>query len=165
MTGRIVWFTGLPASGKSTLAERLRARLVQRGTCAVILDSDAIRGALGASIYTPAARDAFYLALGELALVIARQGVIVLVAATAPRRTHRDHVRDRGFPILEVWVTADAATCASRDVKGLYAAAGRGELATLPGAGATFEPPVHADLTATGGMDDAALAELEQLLA
>ena len=165
MTGRIVWFTGLPASGKSTLAERLRARLSRRGTPVVILDGDAIRAALGATSYTPAARDEFYRILGELALVLARQALVVLVAATAPRRAHRAHVRDRGFPVLEVWVAADAAICATRDFKGLYAAADRGELATLPGAGVAFEPPLRADLTATGGMDDAALAELEQLLA
>jgi adenylylsulfate kinase len=165
VTGLIIWFTGLPASGKSTLAERLRARLVQRRAAAVVLDSDAIRTALGASSYTSAARDEFYRILGELALVLARQNLVVLVAATAPRRSHREHVRDRGIPVLEVWVNADATTCATRDFKGLYAAADRGELVALPGTGVEFEAPLEPDVTATGGMDDAALADLEQRVA
>lgn len=152
--GTVVWFTGLPASGKTTLATRVRAVLVD--PC-VLLDSDEVRDALGATGYAGDERDAFYHALGGLAALLARQGFVVLVAATAPRRAHRDHARAHAPRFVEVWVNADAAECAARDVKGLYAKAGRGEAPDLPGVGAPYEPPRAPDVIAGGGDDLAAV--------
>ncbi|MEP6860333.1 MAG: adenylyl-sulfate kinase [Deltaproteobacteria bacterium] len=164
MTGAIVWFTGLPASGKTTLAERLRARLSEHGRTAIVLDGDVMRGVLDARAYDGANRDAFYRTLGALAAVIAAQGAIVLVPATAPRREHRDTARNSGPRFLEVWVDAPLAECEARDFKQLYARAHRGELADVPGGGALFEPPEHPDVIAHGGHDEAVLASLEALL-
>ncbi|HVK88157.1 MAG TPA: adenylyl-sulfate kinase, partial [Kofleriaceae bacterium] len=96
--GAVVWFTGLPASGKTTLATRVRAAIVD--PC-VLLDSDEVRDALGATGYSGTERDAFYHALGGLAALLARQGLLVLVAATAPRRAHRDHARARAPRFVE----------------------------------------------------------------
>ena len=165
MSPTIIWFTGLPASGKSTLAERTRDALAATGRAAVVLDSDVVRDCIGASSYAADARDAFYRALAGLAAMIARQGVIALIAATAPRRAHRDAARIPGTRLVEVWVRATLAECEARDVKQLYARARAGELDALPGIGVAFEPPEHADVIATGGRDDSALAAITRLVA
>ena len=153
----VVWITGLPSSGKSTLARHLRE--VVGG---VVLDSDEVRDVLGDRDY--AGRDAFYRALAGLAALIARQDTIAIVAATAPLRRHRDVARALAPRFLEVYVDTPLAECERRDTKGLYAAARRGEVTALPGAGATFEPPVAPDVVAHGGDDDAAIAAISTTL-
>jgi adenylylsulfate kinase len=156
--GIVVWFTGLPASGKSTLAWRLRDRL--RGS-PVVLDSDELRDVLGAASYASSDRDAFYGALARLAALLARQGHVVLVAATAARRAYRDAARALAPRFVEVWVRTPLSECEQRDSKGLYARARAGEAPALPGVGVAYEPPESPDVIANGGFDDAALAQLE----
>lgn len=157
----IVWFTGLPASGKSTLARRLRERL---RSPSVILDGDELRGILGASGYGADDRETFYRVMGALAVMLARQGHVVLVAATAARRSYRDAVRGKTARFVEVWVRTPLAECERRDVKGLYARARAGNAPTLPGLGAAYEEPRAPDIIAEGGFDDAALSQLEHLV-
>ena len=168
--GAIVWFTGLPSSGKTTLARRVHARLAQAGRAAVVLDSDEVRDLLDTHTYGPADRDRFYRALGGLAALLAKQAVVVLVAATAPRRIDRERAREvaggpDAVPFVEVWVRTPLAECEARDPKGLYAAARRGETHELPGVGAPYEPPRSPDVTAEGGFDDAGLTAIERRLA
>jgi adenylylsulfate kinase len=153
----IAWLTGPPASGKTTLARRVRSQLDR--PC-ILLDSDEVREAIGARGYTPPERDAFYRALGELALLCERQGLTVLVAATAAKRAYRDVVRARADRFLEVHVRASQADRESRDIKGLYARARAGDAPELPGVGATYEPPASPELVADGGLDDNAATAL-----
>ncbi|HEY5922235.1 MAG TPA: adenylyl-sulfate kinase [Kofleriaceae bacterium] len=160
--GVVVWFTGLPASGKSTLARRLRDR-VDRST--VLLDSDELREVLGATSYEQHDRDAFYASLTRLADLLARQGHVVLVAATAARRAYRDAARALAPRFVEVWVQTPLAECEQRDSKGLYARARAGDAPALPGIGIAYEPPESPDVIADGGLDDIALARLERVLA
>lgn len=157
MTGAIVWFTGLPASGKTTLARRVQAQLT-RGS--LVLDSDALRDVLESHGHDAANRDRFYAQLVGLATLVAEQGLVALVAATAPKRDHRDAARASALPFTEVWVRTSQGDCERRDPKGLYAAARRGEMPALPGVGASYEPPLHPDVTADGGHDDAAVAAI-----
>jgi adenylylsulfate kinase len=166
VTGAIVWFTGLPSSGKSTLAERTHAHFAASGRSAVVLDGDELRDILGIHAYTPAERERFYRALAGLAALLARQGLVVLVAATAPRREDRDRARaELGFGapgrFVEVWVRTPLAECEARDPKGLYAEARRSTANELPGVGAVYEPPVDPEVIADGGFDDAAVAAIE----
>lgn len=157
----VVWVTGLPASGKSTLAARLAARLRSDRVPCAVLDGDAVRAALG----LPAGRgegerDRFYAALGQLAATLAGQGLVVIVPATAPRRAHRDAARALAPRFLEVLVATPADVCARRDPKGLYAAARRGEAPGLPGAGTAYEPPLAPEVVAADGDDPRAIEVL-----
>jgi adenylylsulfate kinase len=158
VNGTVVWLTGLPAAGKSTLAETTAAVLREHGVAAVILDSDAVRATLSpAPGYTEEERAHFYRTLGGLAALIAGQGLVVLVPATAHRRAHRDHARARSPRFVEVYVEAGPDECARRDEKGLYAAARAGAIRSLPGVGAAYEAPELPDIVARGGRDPAAV--------
>jgi len=161
--GAVVWLTGLPASGKSTLAARI---VVALGAGAVLLDSDALRPLLAPDAdYRPAGRDEFYRRLAELAAIIARQGCVAVVAATAPTRAQRETARALAPRFLEVYLDVPLAECVARDPKDLYAGARAGEISDLPGAGAPYEPPAHADVVARGGDDDAAVDQVMAALA
>ncbi|HLU65487.1 MAG TPA: adenylyl-sulfate kinase [Kofleriaceae bacterium] len=164
MSGAVVWITGLPASGKSTLAARARDELARRGRPAALLDGDRMRPILGPELgYAPDERDELYRRLAALAVLLAEQGLLVLVPATAPQRRHRDRARAAAPRFIEVLVDTPLEECARRDPKGLYRRAAAGEPLTLPGAGAPYEPPTRPDLIAHGGRDDDALARLVAL--
>ena len=165
MSGAVVWLTGLPSSGKSTLAHRLIERLRAGGAAAALLDGDDVRAALVPRPgYSPAERDAFYATLARLAALLARQGTIVLVPATAHRRAYRDEARALSPRFLEVWLDVPADVCRQRDAKGLYATAARGAAPDLPGAGPEYEAPSNPDVIARGGEDAAAVEEVLRLL-
>jgi adenylylsulfate kinase len=167
LTAAIAWFTGLPSSGKSTLARRVQDRLAASGRASVLLDGDELREVLGAEAYAPEDRERFYRTIAALAALVANQGLIVLVSATAPAREHRDRARaalNDGGMFVEVWVKTPLAVCEERDPKGLYARARRGEANDLPGIGVTYEPPLNPEVIADGGLDDAAIAAIERLL-
>jgi adenylylsulfate kinase len=155
LSGVVVWVTGLPRAGKSTLARAARAAL-DRPT--VVLDGDAVRGALvPAPGYDDAAREAFYATLGRLAALVAAQGFVVLVPATAHRRAWRDAARALAPRFIEVYVDTPVEECVGRDEQGLY----RGAAALrLPGAGLPYEPPTTPDIVAHGGGDELALRTL-----
>ncbi len=169
--GAIVWFTGLPASGKTTLARRVQGQLAARRRVAVVLDSEELRAGLGTPASAPVGRAEFYRALSALAALLVRQGIVVLVAATAPRREDRELARvamvNQGASdrFVEVWVATPLDACEARDPKGLYAAARRGEASQLPGVGVAYEAPEAPDVTAEGGQDDVALAAIVRRLA
>lgn len=161
MTAPIVWFTGLPASGKSTLAELVRTRLTSP---ALVLDSDAFRDALGAHAYDDGNRDVFYRTLANVAALVARQGVITLVAATGPRRAHREYARATGCRVIEVFVNTPLAECEARDPKHLYADAHRNPASRLPGVGVAYEAPTTPDVIADGGFDARAADQIAKLV-
>ena len=143
--GTIVWLTGLPSSGKSTLAARVADALRVRGHDAVVvLDGDALRAAIvPAHGYDDASRADFYETLARVAAMLAAQGLDILVPATAHRRAYRARARalaPAGF--VEVFVDTTPERCRERDAKGLYAQAAAGEgAAMLPGIGADYEAP------------------------
>ena len=147
MSGAVVWITGVPASGKTTLARGLVAELQRRGVVTLWLDSDDLRGVIPAD-YSESGRDAFYGALGHIARLGAEGGSLVIVSATASRRRYRDQARAQVMRFFEIYLRCDpAALRGERDIKGLYARADAGELDALPGASAPFEPPEDAQLT------------------
>lgn len=145
--GLVAWFTGLPSSGKSTLAERVAPRL-EPERAVVLLDGDAVRKALvPAPGYDAEGRAAFYESLARLAALVAGQGVVVLVPATAHRRAFRARARELAPRFVEIFVDTPLEECRRRDTKGLFARLGADS--ALPGAGLGFEAPEHADVTVT----------------
>jgi adenylylsulfate kinase len=145
--GWAVWMTGLPGSGKTTLAHAVQARLCQLGVVAVVLDSDVLRALLTpAATYAPLERDQFYRTLVSVAALLCEQGCNVLLAATAHRRAYRKWGRAQLPRFAEVWVRCSLTTCRARDPKGLYARAAAGQVTTLPGVGADYEPPAAAEI-------------------
>ncbi|HEY3497194.1 MAG TPA: adenylyl-sulfate kinase [Polyangiaceae bacterium] len=109
--GVVVWITGLPSSGKSTFAEKTRDALAGSAIPACLLDGDAVRASLVPTPgYSPEERASFYETLARLAALIARQGFVVLVPATAHRRTFRD-LAERFVPTW--WKSATHAQAAT----------------------------------------------------
>jgi adenylylsulfate kinase len=156
--GTVVWVTGLPGSGKTTLAGRIAERLRAAGAACAVLDGDEVRGALERPAGEgEAERDAFYAALGRLAALLARQGLVVVVAATANRAAHRERARALAPRYLEVLVATPPEECERRDPKGLYAAARAGRARGVPGLDAAYEAPADPDVVASGGEDAAAV--------
>jgi len=163
VTGAVVWLTGLPGSGKSTLAARLAARLATARVPTLILDSDEVREALAPPpSYDDLGRDGFYTTLAQLACLVARQGLVAIVAATAHRRRWRDRARACAPRFVEVHVATSIDECRRRDPKGLYRRADATSL--LPGVGVPYEPPLAPEVIAPDGDDaatgDAVLAKL-----
>ncbi len=114
--------------------------------------------------YTPEARDAFYATLARLAALLAAQGLVVLVPATAHRAAYRAHARALAPRFLEVHVGVPAEECRRRDAKGLYAAAAAG-LPDMPGTGVAYEVPEAPEVVASGGHDEDAAERVLALLA
>ena len=163
MTGAVVWLTGLPASGKSTLARRLAGALRARGAAVLVLDGDEVRELLvPAPGHDDAGRDAFYTTLARLAAHAAAQGLVAIVPATAHRRAWRELARRLAPRYLEVHVATPLTECERRDPKGLYG--NPDARVRLPGVGVAYEPPEAADVVARGGQDDIAVASIERML-
>jgi adenylylsulfate kinase len=164
--GTVVFVTGLPSSGKSTFAERAAAALRRHTPAVCVLDGDALRASLiPGHDYTPAGRADVYATLARVAALLAKQELIVLVAATAHLRAYRALARELAPAFLEVWVDTPLGECERRDTKGLYAASRSGAAQFLPGAGEEYEPPLAPDLVAHGGDDELAVARLAHELA
>lgn len=164
--GTVVWITGLPGAGKSTLAARIAERARAAALPCAVLDGDEVRAALGRPAGRgEAERDEFYATLARMAALLARQGLVVVVAATANRSLHRDRARSLAPRYLEVHVTTSAAECERRDPKRLYASARAGLAAGLPGCDAVYEAPAAPDVAASGGEDDRAVDRVMELLA
>ncbi|HEV2369237.1 MAG TPA: adenylyl-sulfate kinase [Acidimicrobiales bacterium] len=150
-SGATVWFTGLPGSGKSTIATTVEARLVKARRSAYVLDGDNLRHGLTADLgFSDSDREANVKRVAEVARLFADAGTVVLVSLISPFRSGRDHARrlhqEAGLPFFEVWVDTPLDVCEQRDPKGLYARARRGEIPGLTGVDGTYEPPERPDL-------------------
>lgn len=164
MTGRVVWITGRPSSGKSTFARAAARALRRRGRAVVVLDGDQVRASLVPPPgYSARERDRFYDTLARLAALLAGQGLTVLVPATAHLRRFRARARRLAPVYVEVWVRTPPEVCARRDPKRLYRRARAGLAPTLPGVGVAYEEPRNPQLVAHGGRDLAAMRALTRL--
>jgi adenylylsulfate kinase len=154
-----VWLTGLPASGKSTVAGELCALLADAGIPVERLESDAVRATLSpAPDYKNAGRDAFYAELLRLGLEALGRGACVVFDATANRQAYRDQARERIGRFLEVYVSTPLSVCVGRDPKGIYRRAQAGEIGNVPGIDAPYEAPPAAEVVVDGSREDAAAA-------
>lgn len=129
-----VWITGLPASGKSTIAAKLTAQLSAQGVDVALLESDELRKIFTPHPrYDPEERDTFYRQMVYLGVLLTQHGVPVIFDATANRRVYRDWARQQISKFLEVYVECPLATCIARDPKGIYRRAREGGAETVPG--------------------------------
>jgi adenylylsulfate kinase len=143
----VLWITGRPASGKSTLAAALVERLDGCGVPAALVDSDEVRRHVTPEpTYRREERAQLYRSLAYLAARLAEHGIVAVVAATAHERAFRDWAREICPGLRLVYAECPLETCRERDPKGLYAAAMGDPNSRLPGIGVPFEPPADADL-------------------
>jgi adenylyl-sulfate kinase len=153
--GATVWMTGLPASGKSTVAAAVEARLLADGRSAYVLDGDNLRHGLNGDLgFSAADRAENVRRTAEVAALLADAGVVVLVALVSPYRADRAAARAvherRALPFVEVHVATSLEECERRDPKGLYARARAGELAHLTGVDDPYEPPDAPEVVVAG---------------
>lgn len=140
--GAIVWFTGLPCSGKTTIGRFLLEKLAAGGFRAELLDADLLRASIGRGLgYKKEDREENVRRIAFVAGLLAKHDVIVLVAAISPYRWLRDQLRAVTPGWVEVYVDAPLSVCAERDVKGLYLKARLGELPHFTGIDDPYEPP------------------------
>ncbi|MBI1985883.1 MAG: adenylyl-sulfate kinase [Rhodospirillales bacterium] len=149
----IIWLTGLPGAGKSTLAFGLEQVLFRKGMHAYVLDGDNIRHELSADLsFSPADRAENIRRVGQTAGVFARAGVIAISSFISPYRADRDRARAVAPGLFhEVYLSADIEACEKRDPKGLYAKARRGEIKDFTGVSAPYEEPVAPELNIDTG--------------
>ena len=138
-----IWLTGLPASGKSTIAAALKPRLEACGYRVEVLESDVLRRVLTLEpTYVPAERELFYRAMAYLWARLVAHGVSVVFDATANRRAYRDFARTLIPEFYEIAVECPLPICQARDYKGTYRKGETGESATVPGLQEPYEPPL-----------------------
>ena len=161
-SGFVIWFTGLPAAGKTTLARLCQQRLRAEGCEVVLLDSDELRAFLTPEpTYQEAERDWLYGVFARLAAWLAAEGINVLIAATANKRAYREAARAQIDRFAELHVRCDPAICRQRDPKGIYAQATAGQAQTVPGLGASYEAPANPEFQIdTSEMTPQAAADL-----
>jgi len=145
----ILWFTGLSASGKSSVANVFARRLFERGNQAFVLDGDNVRHGLNKDLgFDEAGRKENIRRIGEVSKLFVESGHIVLTAFISPYREDRQVVRalvDEG-EFLEVYVKCSVETCEKRDPKGLYKKARNAEIPNFTGISAPYEEPANPEI-------------------
>ena len=145
----ILWFTGLSASGKSSVANAFARRLFERGNQAFVLDGDNVRHGLNKDLgFDEPGRKENIRRIGEVSKLFIESGQIVLTAFISPYREDRQVVRglvDDG-EFLEVYVKCSVETCEKRDPKGLYKKARNAEITNFTGISAPYEEPENPEI-------------------
>ena len=164
-----LWLTGLPAAGKSTIANALEKRLFAAGHHTYLLDGDDIRLGLNKDLgFSEADRNENIRRVSEVARLLVDAGLIAIVSFISPYRTQRDRARSLFEPgeFLEIFVDTPLRECERRDPKGLYAKARRGELKNFTGIDSPYEPPVSPEvhLQTTLQTPDECVASVLQVL-
>jgi adenylylsulfate kinase len=147
--GATIWLTGLSGSGKSTIAVAAEAELVRRGKLAYVLDGDNVRHGLNKNLgFSPADRTENIRRIAEVAKLFTDCGVLAFTSFISPYRADREAARGlfAEGDFVEVYVSADVATCEARDPKGLYQKARAGQIPEFTGISAPYEAPEAPEL-------------------
>ncbi|HTZ05873.1 MAG TPA: adenylyl-sulfate kinase [Gaiellaceae bacterium] len=146
----MIWFTGLSAAGKTTIANMVAPELERRGHLVDVLDGDVVRTHLSKGLgYSKEDRDINIARIAWVASRLARAGATVVVSAISPYEEMRRHARslvESHAPFVEIHVATPLEECARRDPKGLYAQAFAGELDDFTGVSAPYEEPSDPEL-------------------
>lgn len=144
-----IWFTGLPSSGKSTIAREVEYILYIRRIRTYVLDGDNVRHGLNSNLgFSPEDRKENIRRIGEVAKLFVDAGIVVCTAFISPYRKDRDFVRNllgKG-DFIEVFVDCPVEVCEKRDPKGLYKKARAGEIKGFTGVDDPYEPPLHPEI-------------------
>lgn len=147
--GTLIWFTGLSASGKSSLANATALALHQQNKLTYVLDGDNIRQGLNKNLgFSPEDREENIRRIAELGKLFTDAGIITLTAFISPYQKDRDLARNLVPPdrFIEIYVDASIQTCETRDQKGLYKKARAGEIADFTGITAPYEAPLNPEI-------------------
>lgn len=167
----VLWFTGLSAAGKSTIATRLEQQLIEDGRHTMLLDGDSLRQGLNRDLgFDETSRIENVRRVGCVAALMAEAGLIVLVALISPFRREREAARALlpAGRFYEVFVDTPLALAEARDPKGLYRRARAGQLPQFTGIDSPYEPPLAPELhirTAESTAADAAALIVQRLRA
>ena len=148
-TSRVLWFTGLSGSGKSTIANALEKALHTQGIRTYVLDGDNVRHGLNSDLgFTDADRVENIRRIGEVAKLMVDAGIVVLTAFISPFRAEREMVRElfEEDEFVEIFVDTPLEVAEARDPKGLYQKARRGEIPNFTGIGSPYETPLNPDV-------------------
>ena len=147
MKAPVIWLTGIPGSGKTTLAIELQKYYQQNGLPVAILDGDEIRKTLSKDLgFSPEDRKEHNRRVIFVAQILSKNGVTTIVPLISPYRETRDFARKEIPNFVEVWVKTSVDECIKRDPKGLYKKALAGEIKNLTGLQAPYEEPQNAEL-------------------
>jgi adenylylsulfate kinase len=147
--GLVIWYTGLPSSGKSTIAHAVEDELFRRGHLSYVLDGDNIRHGLNKNLgFSPEDREENIRRIGEVAKLFAQTGLITMTAFISPYRKDRDRARSllKEGEFIEVFVKVSVEEAENRDPKGLYKKARAGEIKAFTGISAPYEEPLQPEL-------------------
>jgi bifunctional enzyme CysN/CysC len=167
----VLWFTGLPASGKSTIASAVEQKLNRLGCHTYLIDGDNVRGGLNRDLgFTEVDRVENVRRVAEVARLFVDAGVIVIVSLISPYRSDRLMARERveQGEFFEVFVDTPVEVCRARDPKGLYAKALRGEIVNFTGVDGPYEAPQQPEMhletvgTTVDALADAVIAHLRR---
>jgi adenylyl-sulfate kinase len=146
--GFTLWFTGLPSSGKSTLARRVEEELLARGRAVEVLDGDEVRMRLTKGLgFSKEDRDENIRRIAYVAKLLGRSGAVAITATISPYREIREEIRAEIDHFVEIYVDCPIETCIERDVKGLYKKALAGEIKNFTGVSDPYEPPAAPEIT------------------
>ncbi|UCG53670.1 MAG: adenylyl-sulfate kinase [Candidatus Latescibacterota bacterium] len=147
MKGFTLWFTGLPCSGKSTLAKHVEEILLERGVPVEVLDGDEVRENLSKGLgYSKEDRDINIRRIGWVCKLLSRNGVVAIAAAIAPYQEIRDEVRRWHDRYVEVYLKASIESLKERDVKGMYKQALAGKIKNFTGISDPYEEPENPEV-------------------
>ena len=146
MKPAVVWLTGLPAAGKTTIANEMVERLKALGLPVEHLDGDQIRKLFPQTGFSREARNDHVRRVGFLASVLERNGIFVVVSLISPYRESRDFVRNLCKNFFEIHVSTPLAECERRDPKGLYKKARAAEIKNFTGIDDPYEAPLKSEL-------------------
>ena len=166
----ILWFTGLSASGKSTLANIVEKKLFQMNYKTYLLDGDNVRHGLNKDLgFNEESRIENIRRIGEVSKLFLDSGIIVLTAFISPFKSDRDLARSlvKKEQFIEVFIDASLETCEKRDPKGMYLKARNGEISNFTGISSPYEPPGNPELHVINNkitLDDASNQIIEYLI-
>ncbi len=159
--GAVIWFTGLSASGKSTIAHLVEKELHRLGCSTYVFDGDNVRHGLCSNLtFSHEDRAENIRRIGQMVKLFVDAGIIALTAFISPYREDRQEVRSlfSEGQFLEIHVDCPSEVCAARDKKGIYAKAKAGTIKEFTGISAPYEPPKNPDLTIPSNKEDAKTA-------